>query len=93
MNIQSKNQTRSTSWSAKDAKNHFGSMLDEAMYKPVFVEKHGRRIAVVMSAHEYDLLETINDTRWVQAAQKAERKGYIGKQKSAELLKNILKKS
>lgn len=39
--------------SAKDAKNKFGEMLDTVQREPVTIEKHGRAVAVVMSAHEY----------------------------------------
>ena len=39
--------------SAKDAKNAFGLLLDTARAEPVAIEKHGRRVVVVLSAEEY----------------------------------------
>jgi len=44
------------SMSAKDAKNAFGLLLDTARAEPVTIEKHGRRVAVVLSVEEYDRL-------------------------------------
>ena len=42
--------------SAKDAKNAFGLLLDEARAGPVTVEKHGRAVVVVVSVEEYQRL-------------------------------------
>ena len=42
--------------SAKDAKNTFGLLLDNARAEPVTVEKHGRAVVVVMSVEEYERL-------------------------------------
>lgn len=41
---------------AREAKTRFGEMLDAAQREPVIIEKHGRRVAVVLSASEYDAL-------------------------------------
>ncbi len=43
-------------FAAKDAKTRFGELLDTAQREPVIIEKHGRRVAVVLSATEYDEL-------------------------------------
>jgi len=40
--------------SANEAKKHFGELLDTARREPVVVEKHGRRVAVMVSAEDYD---------------------------------------
>ena len=37
------------SFSAHDAKAHFGKLLDTARREPVTIEKHGRAVAVVIS--------------------------------------------
>jgi prevent-host-death family protein len=44
------------SMSAKDAKNAFGLLLDTARAEPVSIEKHGRRVVVVLSVEEYERL-------------------------------------
>lgn len=43
-------------FSARDAKNQFGLMLDTARNKPVVIEKHGRPVVVVCSVEEYERL-------------------------------------
>lgn len=43
--------------SAKDAKNAFGLLLDNARAQPVTVEKHGRPVVVVLSIEEYERLK------------------------------------
>ena len=40
--------------SAKDAKNSFGLLLDQARAEPVQVEKHGRPVVVVMSVEAFE---------------------------------------
>ena len=39
--------------SAKDAKNHFGELMDTVQREPVRISKHGRPVAVVISEAEY----------------------------------------
>ncbi len=39
--------------SAKDAKNHFGELMDTVQREPVRISKHGRPVAVVISETEY----------------------------------------
>gem|GEM_PF-352664 len=47
-----------TTFSAKEAKNNFGRLLDEARHAPVVVEKNGRRVAVVMSVERFNASES-----------------------------------
>jgi len=42
---------------AKEAKNHFGEMLDTVQREPLTIEKHGRAVAVVMSAQDYQQIK------------------------------------
>ncbi len=44
---------------ANEAKKHFGELLDTARREPVSVRKHGRPVAVMLSAEDYDELERI----------------------------------
>ncbi len=43
--------------SARDAKNAFGMMLDTARAEPVAIEKHGRKVVVVVAVEEYERLK------------------------------------
>lgn len=44
---------------ALDAKNRFGELLDTAQREPVTIQKHGRAVAVVVSAEDYRELEAL----------------------------------
>ena len=44
---------RMKNFSAKDAKNQFGKMVNEARLEPVVIKKHGRPVAVVCSVEEF----------------------------------------
>jgi prevent-host-death family protein len=41
-------------FSAKEAKNNFGRLLDEARLAPVTIEKNGKKVAVLMSVEDYE---------------------------------------
>ncbi len=43
-----------TIFSAKEAKNNFGRLLDEARLAPVTIEKNGKKVAVLVSFEEYE---------------------------------------
>ena len=73
---------------ATEIKNHFGQYLDEAILEPVFIEKTGRPVAVMLSSKEYERLIGLEDAYWAQKALKAEKAGYIGKKQSTEFLKS-----
>jgi len=38
---------------AKEAKTHFGELMDMVQREPVSIKKYGRPVAVVISAEEY----------------------------------------
>lgn len=46
--------------SARDAKNAFGLLLDNARAEPVTVRKHGRAVVVVLSIEEYERLTCLH---------------------------------
>ena len=77
-------------FTAKEAKNNFGRLLDEARRVPVFIKKNGRQVAVMMSAEEYEFLETLSDAYWGKRAIEAGKQGFIGVKKSEKLLKHML---
>jgi prevent-host-death family protein len=43
-----------TTFTAKEAKNNFGRLLDEARISPVSINKNGKRVAVLMSIEDYE---------------------------------------
>ena len=44
---------------AREAKNRFGQLIDDAQREPVTIEKNGRPIAVVLSLGEYRATEAM----------------------------------
>lgn len=46
-------------FSAKEAKNSFGRLIDLARAEPVLVEKHGRGVVVVMAVEEFERLKRL----------------------------------
>lgn len=44
-------------FAASEAKNHFGRLLDTAQREPVTIARKGRPVAVLLSKHEYDLMQ------------------------------------
>lgn len=58
------------SMGAADAKNRFGELLDTAQREPVTIEKHGRAVAVVVSAEDYRELEELQLARLRREIQK-----------------------
>ncbi|RWR32097.1 type II toxin-antitoxin system Phd/YefM family antitoxin [Sinirhodobacter populi] len=48
------------SMAAKDAKNAFGMLIDLARSEPVTIEKHGRKVVVVMAIEEFERLKALD---------------------------------
>jgi len=73
---------------AKEAKNNFGEMLDTVQREPLTIEKHGRAVAVVMSAKDYQQmkLERLRAKLAVGEAQLDRGEGVDGETFFAELL-------
>ncbi|MCC5995977.1 MAG: type II toxin-antitoxin system Phd/YefM family antitoxin [Oceanicaulis sp.] len=46
-------------FTAADAKNRFGELLDAARREPVSIERHGRPVAVMISQEEYASYEQV----------------------------------
>ncbi len=77
-------------FAAKKAKDSFGLLLDTSQREPVIIRKKNRGVAVVLSIHEYDRLEAIEEAWWASKADTAVKKGFIGAKASEKLLGDIL---
>ena len=78
---------------AASAKNRFGEMLDAAQRTPVVIQKHGRTVAVLLSAHEYEAyqrLVALDDAWWGEQAKKAKKGGMLGVKKTREYIDSVL---
>ena len=77
-------------FAAKQAKDSFGLLLDTSQREPVCIQKKNRGVAVVLSVHEYDRLEAIEEAWWASKADASVKKGFIGTKASEKLLSDIL---
>ena len=77
-------------FTAKDAKNQFGRLLDTARSEPVLIAKHGRPVAVVVAFEEYERLDEVEKSYWRGKAIEADDEGYLGARASDDLIKDHL---
>lgn len=60
---------------AGKAKNAFGLLIDMARAEPVVIEKHGRSVAVVLAAEEYERLKVLEEAMPNRATEARKRAG------------------
>ncbi len=77
-------------FAAKQAKDHFGLLLDTAQHEHVMIEKKNRKVAVLMSTEEYARLKALEEKFWAAKADIALEEGFIGHKQSEKLLRDIL---
>ncbi len=75
---------------AVEAKNGFGRMIDIVQREPITIEKKGRAVAVILSMEEYNKFESLENEFWGNKALEAINDGFIGKEKSADLMQRML---
>ncbi len=75
-------------YTASEAKQHFGQLIDDARQSPVRIEKKGRPFVVVLSYEEFEVLE---DAYWAIKAKEGKDSGYLGREKSEAILKELRK--
>ena len=80
-------------FTAREAKNNFGRLLDEARRLPVFIKRNGREVAVMLSAEEYKFLEALSDAYWLKRARAAEKGGYASVSRSGKYIALVLKRN
>ncbi len=76
--------------SATEAKNKFGEALENALKKPVKIEKNGRAVAVLLSLEEFERLESIEDAWWITQAELSIKEGSLGVKESEKFLTEML---
>ena len=67
-----------------------GAYLDAALTAPVFVQKSGRSVAVLVSQQHYAYMQALEDELWAMRAQLAEQSGYLGAETTHQLLQDLL---
>jgi len=76
---------------AKEAKNNFGEMMDTVQREPVTIEKHGRPVAVIMSAKEYEKIKLERLRAKLAIAEAQADRGEFVEQSLEELLAEFKK--
>lgn len=80
-------------FSAAEAKNRFGVLLESAQRGPVRIEKNGRPVAVVLSQTEYEklaaLFEEAENAWLVELAKEGLASGFIGVKETQALFRRI----
>lgn len=74
---------------ATELKNHLGAYLDAAIAAPVFVEKSGRQVAVLISRQHYAYLQALEDRWWAEQAMLAEQRGFLGVEETVRALEAL----
>ncbi len=74
---------------AKEAKNNFGEMMDTVQREPITIEKHGRPVAVIMSATEYKELKLERLRTEIKKGTNQIREGKIYKQSLSTTLEKF----
>lgn len=73
--------------SSTECKTRLGEYLESVRNEPITIEKTGRAVAVLISVAEYERLQALENSYWLDRAKEAEASGYIGTEKSMEVLK------
>ena len=77
-------------FTAKEAKNRFGQLLDAAQREPVTITKNGRAVAMMLSASDHSMIAAVEsfleERYWGERIADAERAGYIGVEESNRIL-------
>jgi prevent-host-death family protein len=74
---------------AKEAKTHFGLLLDMAQRQPVTIKKNGRPVAIVLSLQDFSHYEKLEDELLALKAMKAEKEGWLDTNESADFLAHL----
>lgn len=75
---------------ATDAKNNLGRIIDAALREPVIIERSGRKAVVMMSYEDYEEIQVLIDRAWGDKASRAEDGGFVGADRSSELITRLL---
>jgi prevent-host-death family protein len=77
-------------FTAKDAKNQFGTLMDTAHNEPVVITKRGKEFLVILSVEKYKDIEAIEDAYWSEKAKQSIKEKPLGTQAGYDLLSDLL---
>ena len=82
------NKTVITTFNASEAKNRFGTLLDAAQRQPIAIQRHGRRVAFVVSPADMEALEDFYLGMKARAIMKKSKS--LGVKRTKKYLESIL---
>jgi prevent-host-death family protein len=59
--------------SATHAKQNFAAIIDQAQREPVWIQRHDRNVAVMMSAEEYDKIRKLRAQELIRLSEEMGR--------------------
>ena len=68
---------------ATQAKQNFGHCLDNIAKEPLFIERSGRAVAVMLSVEEYNQLIALENEMLAARATEAAKAGYLSAEEGA----------
>jgi len=78
-------------FTAKDAKQGFGDLIDAALREPVSITKNGKPAAVLMSQRDFERFEAMEDALWALRADQAIKSAeFLGADETAKFIKEAL---
>ena len=81
-------------YTAKDAKNRFGQLIDDVKSSPVSITRNGRNVAVMISTSDAKLLDhlaqCLEEKYWSDRIAEAEEGGYLSIEESNKILQDAL---
>ena len=81
-------------YTAKDAKNRFGQLIDDVRSGPVSITRNGRKVAVMISAGDAKLLDQLaqclEEKYWSDRIAEAEEGGYLSAEEINKILQDAL---
>ena len=76
---------------AREAKNHFGELIDTALQEPVAITKKGRAVVVLLSQQEYARLQAQDEVVWAARADAAlQQAEWIGPEASRAAVQELV---
>lgn len=75
---------------ATKARINFAKILENSLLEPVVIEKSGRNVAVLISFEEYQHMLALEDRYWIEKTKEAQQEGFIGLERSEELMQELL---
>ncbi|KJW02377.1 prevent-host-death family protein [Rickettsia endosymbiont of Ixodes pacificus] len=77
--------------SSKEAQNHFGELMNQAVKSPVIINKYGKPTVVLISHEEYEKFNQLEDMYWAMQAKNVSKSGFLSEEESKDFLNKILK--